>query len=137
MITVLIDTDVLIDVALGREEFVTNSSKILDLAEGQKIKTFIAWHSISNFYYIVESDNSSASSIEFIRELLRFVKISSTTTQDALFAIDLHFSDFEDALQVAAAKKCSADFIITRNVKHYKNSPVTAINPGMFIKKLN
>ena len=137
MITILIDTDVLIDVALGWDEFVEDSSKILDLAEAQRIKAFIAWHNISNFYYLVESDKKTTSSIDFIRDLLRFVKISPTTTKDALFALDLNFNDFEDALQVAAAKTCGTEFIITRNVKHYKKSPIAAITPARLIDELN
>ncbi len=101
------------------------------------MKAFIAWHSISNFYYIVESDKKTTSSIDFIRDLLRFVKISPTTTKDALFALDLNMNDFEDALQAAAAKTCSAEFIITRNVKHYKKSPIATITPARLIDKLN
>jgi hypothetical protein len=34
--------------------------------------------------------------------------------------------DFEDALQVAAARACGASFIATRNVKDFRNSPITA-----------
>ena len=136
MISVLIDTDVLIDVALGRKDFVESSSAILDLAEANQIKAFIAWHSISNFYFVVEADSKTADTLLFIKELLSFVKVAPTTTKDALYALDLNFKDFEDALQVAAARVCNADYLITRNVKHYSQSPIPALSPKQFLAKI-
>ena len=137
MISVLIDTDVLIDIALGRKDFVENSSAILDLAEANQIKAFIAWHSISNFYYVVEADSKTANALQFIRELLSFVKVAPTTTKDALYALDLDFRDFEDAMQVAAAKVCNAEYLITRNIKHYSKSPIPTLSPKQFLAKMH
>lgn len=133
---VLLDTDVLIDVALKREPFSQYSSKILELAEQKVLNAFIAWHSISNFYYIVESKSKNYKTTEFIRELLQFIQLSSTKTKDAIFATTLNVSDFEDAMQIAAANACNAELIITRNVKHYKLSPIKAKSPMDFIKNL-
>ncbi len=133
MISVLIDTDILIDVALNRKPFAEDSSMVLNSCESGGIDGFIAWHSISNFYYIISNDQGSESSISFIRELLQFIKISTTNTKDALFALELNFADFEDALQVAAARSCRADYIISRNIKHYDASPIKALSPQQFL----
>ena len=38
-------------------------------------------------------------------------------------------TDFEDALQVAAAHACGAQHIVTRNAKDYERSPIRAISP--------
>jgi hypothetical protein len=100
-------------------------------------KSFIAWHSIANFYYIVSSDNIPGDSVRFIIELLNFVEVSKTDTKDALFAAELNLKDFEDALQVAAARSCRATYIITRNVKHYRISPVPALNPKVFLNRID
>ena len=100
-------------------------------------KAFIAWHSIANFYYIVSSGSSSSESREFVVELLQFVEVSKTNTKDALFAAELNLKDFEDALQVAAARACRAEYIITRNVKHYQKSPVPALNPKDFLNQID
>ena len=42
---------------------------------------------------------------------------------------------FEDALQVAAAMACGAQFVITRNERDFKNSPVPALNPDAFLRR--
>lgn len=42
--------------------------------------------------------------------------------------------DFEDALQVAAAMACGAQFIVTRNERDFKASPVPALSPEAFLR---
>ena len=41
----------------------------------------------------------------------------------------LPMTDFEDAMQVAAARACGAQHIVTRNVRDYESSPISAISP--------
>ncbi len=121
---ILIDTDVLIDVALNRTPHARYSALILDTVQQHRFDAFIAWHSIANFYYLVASPKTNEAAREFIGELLTFVSIAPTRTEDALYALRLPMPDFEDALQVSAAKVCQAEYIITRNIKHFKRSPV-------------
>ena len=49
----LLDTDVLIDVALDRRPHSDPASEILDRLEHGTQNAFIAWHTVSNFYYLV------------------------------------------------------------------------------------
>jgi predicted nucleic acid-binding protein len=131
---VLIDTDVIIDVALDRSPYVKFSVSVINAAEKGNIDGYIAWHSIANFYYLVASASGDKKTRIFIKELLQFIKVSKTSTEDILYAIDSPLKDFEDALQLAAAKSCMAKYIITRNIKHYKKSSVPAITPENFLK---
>jgi predicted nucleic acid-binding protein len=128
-VTVLFDTDVLIDVALGREPFAEQSAQMFDLAESGQFQAYIAWHSLSNFYYIVSSDKQNKKVVQFIRDLLKFVQVAETSTKNALEATELAMPDFEDALQIVSAQSCRAQYIVTRNIRHYKKSPVPAITP--------
>ncbi|MCB0268927.1 MAG: PIN domain-containing protein [Calditrichaeota bacterium] len=132
----LIDTDVLIDVALNREPFAEDSARILDAAQRRKFQAVIAWHTIANFYYILSSPSGKLATKAFISDLLEFVDIAPTQTAQAKRALQLDLPDFEDALQVVAATSAGADFIVTRNLKHYQKSPVPAISPADFFQKL-
>jgi len=134
---VLLDTNILIDVALDRKPFSKDSSRFMDMAERRLFSSFIAWHSISSFYYIVSSTNNNNETRKFIKELLQFVTIAPTTTKDIFYALTLTLPDFEDALQVAAAKACIAEKIVTWNTKHYKNTPIPAQTPTTFIRDIN
>lgn len=44
-------------------------------------------------------------------------------------------TDFEDSLQVAAALACGAQFIITRNERDFRKSPVPALSPDLFLRR--
>lgn len=126
---ILIDTDILIDVALDRAPFASFAAQLLDVLEKRPGHAFIAWHSISNFYYMVKSHKGSSQTKDFIQDILRFVQVAPTNTKDVLYALRLPFSDSEDALQCAAAIACGAKVIASRNVKDYRNSPVPARSP--------
>jgi len=47
------------------------------------------------------------------------------------------FSDLEDALQVAAAMAWKSAFIITRNERDFKLSPIPAISPATYLKRFH
>ena len=49
----LLDTDVLIDVALDRRPYSGPSSELLNRVERGPQRAFVAWHTLSNFYYLV------------------------------------------------------------------------------------
>lgn len=126
---ILLDTDVLIDVALDRHPHAAPAAELLDRIEHGGEAAYIAWHSVSNFYYLVAPALGGVSTRDFIVELTRFVDVAATDTESIGYAVGLPMADFEDAMQVAAARACGARHIITRNVRDYGRSPVRAITP--------
>lgn len=134
---VLLDTDVLVDLALDRKPHAEPASALVDALERRPGTGFIAWHSISNFYYLVAPSRGKASARSFLLDLAKFVDVSATTTASLRFAGGLEMKDFEDALQVAAAVACGADFIATRNLPDYARAPVKAMAPGAALKQLS
>jgi predicted nucleic acid-binding protein len=132
---ILLDTDVLLDVALDREPFADAASQLLGHCERKALRGFVAWHSLSNFYYMVlagkESDARS-----FLRELVEFVEVAPTGTEDFRYAARLAVRDLEDAMQVAAAAACGAERIVTRNVRDYTRSPIRALTPATLLREL-
>lgn len=133
---ILLDTDVLIDTALDRSPHSQPASDLLDRIEYGAESAFIAWHSVSNFYYIVAPVSGGASARDFIVELTGFVSVATTDTEAVRYAAGLPMSDFEDAMQVAAARACGARHIVTRNVRDYQRSPIPAVDPREAIRLL-
>jgi len=131
-VKILLDCDVLLDVMAGREKFLAGSARVLDICESGKIHGAIAWHTLANAYYLAEDGRTA---LKFFEDLLSFVEVVGGGTELALEAIRSGFSDFEDALQSVCAKQFEADFIVTRNVKDYKLSPIKAVSPLEFIGK--
>lgn len=125
----LLDTDVLVDVALDRRPHSDPASELLDRIEHGAEAAYIAWHSVSNLYYIVEPSLGNVSTRDFIVELSRFVAVAETGRDGIRYAAELPMADFEDAMQVAAARACGARHIVTRNVRDYERSPIRAVDP--------
>ena len=125
----LLDTDVLIDLAFDREPYAGPASEIIDQLEHGGPAAAIAWHTVANFYYVVRPTLGPASAREFIVDLTRFVKVAEAGTEAIQYAAGLPMSDFEDAMQVAAARACGAKAIVTRNVKDFQRSPILAVSP--------
>ena len=130
----LIDINVVLDVALQRHG-APGSARLLALC-GRQHEAWLAWHSIATLAYLIERQKKSAiSSRELIRGILGWADVARTGRPDALAALELPMRDFEDALQVAAAMACGAQFIITRNERVFKASPVPALNPEAFLRR--
>lgn len=70
--------------------------------------------------------------LQTVMNFIDTMKIAKITAKDLKFAFTGVMSDFEDALQVNCAKRYHIDYIITRNVKDFKLSPVKAIEPSEF-----
>lgn len=126
---ILIDSDVLLDVALAREPHVDNSVAVLKwVQEGGQAA--VAWHSLTNCSYLLKGGRP------FLDKLLKLVEVATVGTADALIALCLPMADVEDAFQSAAALAWKADYVVTRNLPDYRNSPVPAISPTAFLKRL-
>ncbi len=130
---VLLDTDVLMDVALGRADFGPDSRALLVWCHQTPQAPLIAWHTVLNLYYLLSAARSATFARSFLEGLLEFAAIVSGGTESVRNALGMRISDFEDALQVAAAVSGEAQFIITRNVRDYRNSLIPALSPRAFL----
>ena len=133
---ILLDTDVLVDIALDRHPHSEPASELLDRIEHGAEAAYIAWHSVSNLYCVIAPALGGVSARDFIAELTRFVAVATTDTEGIRYAAELPMADFEDAMQVAAARACGARHIVTRNVRDYARSPIRAVDPQQALGEL-
>jgi predicted nucleic acid-binding protein len=127
---VLVDADVLIDVALDRAPHAEASSRLLDALEARPGSGYVAWHSIANLYYLVAPARGRHDARSFVADLVRFIDVAPASAESVRVATRLPLKDFEDALQVVAALACGAEVIATRNIKDFRGSPVPANSPA-------
>lgn len=128
---VLLDSDVLLDVALARAPHVNASAGVLRWAESGG-NAAVAWHSLTNCAYLLKGSGRA-----FLEPLLQIVRVAAVGDAEARRALALPMRDIEDAFQSASALAWGADFIITRNLPDYRHSPVRALTPAAFLKKLS
>ena len=53
---------------------------------------------------------------------------------DCKSAIGINNNDFEDAMLIACAARESIDYLVTRNLGHFRHSAVSVLTPSDFVK---
>ena len=132
----LIDTNVILDVLCNRPEFVDDASKVFKFCEVKKVDGYICALSIPNIVYIMRKELDSEKIKEILEKLSLIFTIVDLKAEDLKKAANLDVKDYEDAVQCICAKRIKANYIVTRNIKDYANSPVAAIKPTELFERL-
>jgi predicted nucleic acid-binding protein len=130
---VLLDTNIILDFILTREDFYANSEIILKSAFNKKIIAYITASSVTDIYYIVRKEKSKKLAKDFLSNLIKFIEIAEVNKDIIIKALNSDFKDFEDSVQECSAEFNGIDLIITRNTKDFLNIKTTVLNPNDFI----
>ena len=132
----LIDTNVVLDFLLAREPFDTSAKQIMELIITGEVDVFISINSFTDIIYFVQKKYDITAVREQMSQLLDFISIIEAGHKDAVKCLKMcEFDDIEDAFQVNCAEKADIDYIITRNIKDFKNSEIPAVLPEIFLEK--
>ena len=130
---VLVDANVVFDVFERRQPHYAASLQICRLAQRRQIVAALAGHTVANGLYIYRKPF-----LEFVKKRLsedfEFCCADAHTTR---WCLGLGFRDLEDALQAAAATAWKSAFIVTRNERDFKASPIPAISPSAYLKRFH
>ena len=129
---ILLDLNILLDVVQKRQPHYQASAAILDFAIRNQCCCICA-HQITTLYYLVNKYAGHQQASELIDWLLQNAMIVPEDKETFLRARVLDFKDFEDAVTSAAAQQQQCQFIITRNGKDFKKSPIPALSPLEFL----
>ena len=127
---VLMDLNVILDVLQQREPFYAMSARVLASAEIGRIEGWIAAHSITTLFYLYAKHHSAEQARVKLTELLSILSIAAVDQTVIEQALTLPYRDFEDAVQMMAAVRAGAQYVITRNVPDYKGGPIPALEPA-------
>ena len=132
----LIDNNVLIDVALDRPPNPRPSRDLISRIERTSTTAFVAWHSVATFYYVVAKATDGANARSYVVWMTNFLTVAPVGHESLRHALTLPMGDFEDAMQVAAAQAAGVERIVTRDIGDFVNSPVPAITPEQALREL-
>lgn len=135
---VFLDTNILLDVFLNRPGK-PESLQVLQACVQPGNEGWVAWHTLSNGFYIIRRETRLLSEAKrFIADLLQWCEVATVGTSEAIAAEKMDLSDIEDAMQIAAASACHADVIVTRNTPDFAASAIPVMTPEEFVQqKLN
>jgi len=80
-------------------------------------------------FYLIAKDKSPEQARVTITSMLQFLKIAPVDQATIEQALTFPYRDFEDAVQMAAAMRIHADYLLTRNVKDFQPAPLVVIQP--------
>ena len=132
----LIDTNVLLDVFLCREQFVADAKKLFIMKQFRDAELWIAAQSYTDLYYVGAKAHGSARMQEILKEVFPLLNVCSIDGTDIAYALSEQWKDFEDCLIWRAAKKIKADYIVTRNTSDFIRSDIPALTPAKFFSTM-
>ncbi|BAZ40517.1 PilT protein domain protein [Calothrix sp. NIES-4101] len=119
---VLLDTNVILDVALERQPFFDDSETIISLVEQGLIEGYICASSFGDLYYIIRKAKGRDLALEFLREIVTLCQVATVDSNVINMALTINFRDFEDTIKYSTAALNNFDVIVTRNSSDF---PVT------------
>ena len=134
---ILLDTNVIVDYLLKRENFFDSADKIVRLCKNEIISGAISSQSVADTFYILRKSFSANQRKAFLLNLCKIFYVEAVDSEKILSALqNENFADFEDCLQMQCAVTFRADYIVTRNVDDFAASEIPAITPENFCRTL-
>lgn len=128
----LIDTNVILTYLTGRDRPDTKACiRVMDLCASGDIDGSIAFHSLSNIWYVLHKSELKDKRRQLLGNIVKILNVTGASQERVKEAIEWDdFSDFEDCLQYECAKEVGAEYLITANVKDFKEeTDVKIITP--------
>jgi predicted nucleic acid-binding protein len=137
MIKALIDTNLVIDVALERVPFYKDAETIFQKIHDKKIQGCISASAVTDIFYLLRKGIGIDAASIFLIKLVKIIDIVGVDKNIIIKALESGWNDFEDAVQAQAALENDVDVIITRNTRDYqKIEKIKILSPLDFINYL-
>ena len=134
---IFITSDIFIDVLLKREQFYKAGQRLLNIGqkeENPKICTSALI--IANILCITDKALGKNEAKENVQKLLKLVTVFPVNADCITLAMSSNFTDLDDAMQHFIAMQNQCDLIITRNLKHYKNSLLPVMSADEYLRTI-
>jgi predicted nucleic acid-binding protein len=135
-VKLLLDVNVVLDVALNRVPFVVDAARLLTAIDTGRAQGYVAAHTVTTVFYIIAKNQGFQSAVAAVAELLRILDVVPAERADLSQALSLGWKDFEDAVQSVSASKVGADFIGTRDPKDFHGAAVPVREPAFVLPLL-
>ncbi|HST58836.1 MAG TPA: PIN domain-containing protein [Longimicrobium sp.] len=132
----LLDVNVVLDVALNRMPFVVDAARVLTGIDRGRAQGYVAAHTVTTVFYVVAKNQGYQGAVAAVAELLRILDVVPAERADLSQALSLGWRDFEDAVQSVSATKAGADYIVTRDLKDFRDSVVPVCEPAFVLPLL-
>lgn len=126
----VVDTNVLIDFVLAREEFYEPASLLMQLGYIGEFELWVGSSQISDLVYVVTEGGKASLAGHargLMKKLRKIVHIYATDESDYDAVANSAWNDLEDAFVFQTALNVKANAIITRNKADFMLSPIKTL----------
>jgi predicted nucleic acid-binding protein len=134
-VKVLIDTNVVLDIALNRKPFVEDAALLWRLAEQKEITAYLSNTSVTDIFYIINKHAGRENARAFIADILDTFKLADIDEEGFREALDSGMSDFEDAVQYVICERNGCDALVTRNKADFGDR-ANVLDPTELIERI-
>jgi hypothetical protein len=114
MTPIVFDVNVVLDVLLDRKPHAASSAAVWATVEAGTAEGLLAAYALTTIHYLARKDTGSV-----IQE-----------------ALQLRYTDFEDAMAATAARRAGRAHIVMTYPKRFRGSPVRALTPEVAVQIL-
>ncbi len=126
---ILFDTNVVLDVLLDRQPHVEASAAAWAAVETGMAEGMLAAHALTTIHYLIRKEMNNVKAMRILAKILKVFGVATVDSAVVQEALQLRFSDFEDAVTAAAARLAGCEFIVTRDPKGFRGSTVRCLTP--------
>ena len=138
MMRAYIDTNILVDLVLAREEFLPNAQRVFALGYAGEVQLVVSALSFVNTIYLGRKYKLPMDEVYAkLRLIADFVDVADLSGQNVVDMLGSDWKDYEDATQHRSAVDEQADCIVTRNKKDFKASSIEVLNPMEFFARMD
>lgn len=130
---IMLDLNVLLDFFQKRQPFYKHASIVLSEVLKHNLEGVVPTHGLTTIYYIVAKHNSKSRANEVTDWLLAHLDVAIADKEKFIRARNLPIEDYEDAVVASLAEASRCDFIVTRNIADFSNSPIPTLTPEDFV----
>ncbi len=135
---VLFDTNVVLDVLMNRSPHAEAVAQLLVLVEQKKkLNGFLGATAVTTIHYLLRRSLGMTATRKHLRTLLSLFDVAPITWDILSDALNLHFTDFEDAVLHEAARHAGAVGIVTRDPKGFKKARLRIYSPIELLRTLS
>lgn len=130
---IFVDANVIIDYLVDRMPFADDAEAVIDVCAQDGNEGAFTGLTACNAVYIIGRSIGQHKAELLVKDIAAFMKLLPISPEDVKVNLGSDHPDFEDALQIAAAKSWGADVIVTRDKDGFANSPVQVLAPAEFL----
>jgi len=134
---VFVDTNIFVDLIADRKPFSKFAIEIFDKAGNNEIQLFTSSHTIATTHYLLKKYLEEKKLREVLYRVLEYVEVMAIDQDIIKKGLKSKHKDFEDAIQILCAYTIEKlDYIVTRNIKDFKNSEIPALPPDELLEMI-